>query len=308
MLLEAQSGQNKSSTVPKHDIFKTDEMLKTLYASCMNEYVIEELGITPLHEELALVGGWPVVVGDKWPMAENSSTPFIWYDQEVNSLFASGIFDVCNIICFDVVQDPKDPDRNFFRLDAPNWGPWRSEFAKGVNNPYVKLRYSTMVKAAVLFGADQNRALTDMSDVLQFIIKMARLTYNRKKARNLASIYNIYCAAEGDFKELYPEDPSPDMYLKVADLDVNLLAIFHHITQPNTTFHPDPQRHVPCIWVANPNYVKNIWAVLGNTSLRTISNYMGWRRILSKLNYMNNAARSLMEYEHFQIFGIFRSY
>ena len=41
-------------------------MAKRLYKSCMNETLKEALGLKPVQKVLDQIGGWPIVIEDKW--------------------------------------------------------------------------------------------------------------------------------------------------------------------------------------------------------------------------------------------------
>lgn len=56
-------------------------MAKKLYRTCMNESLIEEVGMEPLLSTLDKLGGWPVVHGDRWN--ENSEWNWTWTIKEL---------------------------------------------------------------------------------------------------------------------------------------------------------------------------------------------------------------------------------
>uniref|UniRef100_T1JI67 Peptidase M13 N-terminal domain-containing protein n=1 Tax=Strigamia maritima TaxID=126957 RepID=T1JI67_STRMM len=56
-LVESENTEDKS---------EISKLAKDFYASCMNITRISELGLSPLDKIIKQVGGWPVLLGDKW--------------------------------------------------------------------------------------------------------------------------------------------------------------------------------------------------------------------------------------------------
>lgn len=65
-------------------IFRSFQHVKNLFSMCMNQTRIEEVGLQPMSELHASLGGWPSVVGDQW----NINGTWNWQDSCKDSLNA----------------------------------------------------------------------------------------------------------------------------------------------------------------------------------------------------------------------------
>ena len=58
---------------------KPFQMARNVYKSCMDKERIEQLGSEPLKKTILDLGGWPVLMGDRW-----DGSGYIWYEQGCN--------------------------------------------------------------------------------------------------------------------------------------------------------------------------------------------------------------------------------
>lgn len=56
-----------------------EQKAKFLYKSCMNAEILEERSLEPLYRLLKILGGWPVLDGDKW-----NASNFDWLELAAN--------------------------------------------------------------------------------------------------------------------------------------------------------------------------------------------------------------------------------
>ena len=68
-------------------------------------------------------------------------------------------------------------------LDRPSIGVPREYMVKGLENQGVQSYFTYMKEAAVLFGASQARAETELKEVVELVMKLANATLPREKKR-----------------------------------------------------------------------------------------------------------------------------
>lgn len=170
---------------------KPVQLAKNFYSSCLNESIIEELGVKPLIDMLNEVGGWPVVNGDDWMENEH----FNW----VNTIkrFRRIGFNTRAIFSLNLETDSKNSSRRILvvsfchifvsiqifirnkvlilQIDQTQHDLEREFLMRGMNDKSVKVYYNSMVGSAVVLKANKERAKREMKDALEFEMKLANV-------------------------------------------------------------------------------------------------------------------------------------
>lgn len=237
-------------------------MSKSVFQSCMNTDLIEELGLNPLKSILKNLGGWPVLQGDSW-----ANQDFKWY--EMTYKFRKQGYSVDYMVDFSVTTDLKNSSYRVLDLDQPGLGMAREYLMKGLDDPDVQAYFTYMLDVAQLLGADLELASRDMTDVLNFEIQLANITLPREERRDNSKLYNKM--EVGDLSQLDPNTP----WLEYINTLLAGLAVVD-------------QREV--IIVDVPSYIKDFSSLVSVTPVRVQANYMLWRAAASSMGYLTEAA------------------
>ena len=93
----------------------------------------------------------------------------------------------------------------FREFDAPLLANLKNYLKNGFDFPIVQVYYQILVKMAVLFGADKQRAEKEMKAALQLEIKLANLTMTKEQKKNASAVNNVMPLSE--VQKLFPEVP-----------------------------------------------------------------------------------------------------
>jgi len=228
------------------------QLARDFYASCVNVSKIEERGNEPLKNILQMYGGWPVIEGDSW-----SEGSFDWMD--TMRRFRMMGLDHSIIITVDVLPDAVESDKRIIVIDQPSFGLEQEFLVKGFEEKTVQSYLNFLIENAVLLGAQRERAEQELREVVEFEIKLAKISLSSAKRRKASTI-------------------------KMKLRDVQL--VFPYINWVNyiNSLLPNglsvDENEIVSDYV--PTFFKRLGAVLGSTSTRTIANYCMWRIVLAQ--------------------------
>ncbi|KAL7013331.1 hypothetical protein ACKWTF_015335 [Chironomus riparius] len=231
--------------------------IKKLFQACMNLTLIEDRGIKPLTDIHNKFGGWPVVKGTSWD--ESSWT----WQQSIKDFNKQG-FLTNYIFAFSVDIDLKNTTRRIISIDQPNLGLNREFLKEGLENDVVQAYHSYQVDLAVLYGADQISAESQMRDVLEFEFALANMSIPKEDRRDFNALYNIMSIK--DLQAKYPFN--------------NWLKYFNALLPEVSQVTEDE-----IINVSVPSFFDALGSLLEKTSKRTIANYIFWRATESSSTY-----------------------
>ncbi|KAK2705540.1 neprilysin-2-like [Artemia franciscana] len=241
-------------------------LVKNLYKSCMNKNLIEERGLEPMKAIIKELGGWPVLEGDSW-----DESSFVWYESVYQ--YRKVGYSVDYFIDFSVTTDLKNSTWRVIDLDQPGLGmPGREYLLKGLEDKVVQAYLNYQIGLATLLGADPQRAKEELTDSVEFEIKLANITMPREERRNASKLYNPMTIRE--LSEMIPQVPWLDYMNKI-------LEPLHVLTEDER------------IIVDVPNFFKQLVVLLEQTPARTLANYHLWRATAATVSYMPETARSL---------------
>jgi membrane metallo-endopeptidase-like protein 1 len=137
-------------------------LAKKFYRACMNESAIEAEGLERMKQIFKQIGGWPTLNGNNW-----RKDLFNWKDA-VYKLRQVGInFEFFLILS--VQRDKAHSDRHILNLESPSFGSSR------INTDIKKFYSEYMVDLAVLAGAERERARKEQGEVLDLLLKLAKV-------------------------------------------------------------------------------------------------------------------------------------
>lgn len=229
---------------------------KDMYAACMNESLLETIGVEPLVEFLAEFGGWPMATGD-WT-DDNFDWPFSV--AEARRQLAEDY-----LVSVYVFADEKDTFNPALYIDQTSLGMPRSVLTTPGNYEERFEAYkSYLVTTASIIATSQGQSTSqidaEVADVIKFETALANITTPSEDRRDINRMYNPMTVAElTAFTE--------------GSIDwVNMLSTMF----ASTSVVIDENTRVI---VKETDYLKNLTSLLASSSSRTVSNYIMWRHV-----------------------------
>ncbi|EEC19985.1 neprilysin, putative, partial [Ixodes scapularis] len=226
---------------------------KNLYASCLNETVIEARREKPLLKLLDSLGSWPVITPN-W-----TGDDFDWLNLTAVMRRHS------NDILFGqwVGADSKNSTVNVIHLDQAETGlPSRDYYIRGTQQVEAYFRF--MVSIAQLLGAERSFASQEMEDVLNLEARLINLTVPNELRRNFTAMYNKWTVEE--LQERIPL--------------INWTLYFNTVM---------PMEIPPTeeIVLFAPTYIKQMSELLQTIPKRVIANYILWRFVSNRVGSLD---------------------
>lgn len=278
--------------------FDADKMSRRWYKACVNETEIEKLGVQPLLDSLKTLGGWPVLEKD----SEKSYDSFKWYEQ--TTLLNKEGFSLNYIMSHYIDTDDKNNSYRVFKIDQTSLGMSREYLIKGFEDKDVQAYYQYMVDAAVLLGADETKAMQQLKESLVFEIALANLSAPREERRDANKLYNPTTLGELGGEGYKAEDHNgraqpPSWQTYIQGLVNDGLNYKEDLDAETIVIGSDEK-----VIVRNPAFFKNVTLLLINTDPKVIANYMAWRVVKGRLNYLNKAAEDIRQKYNKAITGV----
>ncbi|KRT85835.1 Peptidase, partial [Oryctes borbonicus] len=239
-------------------------LTKKLYKACMNKSKIEEIGLKNINEIIGNFGGWPVLEGENWKEGD-----FDW--RQAVYKFRKAGYSVDYLIDFSVSIDLKNSTKRIIDVDQASLGLRREFLIKGLEDKLVKAYYDYMVDIAVIFGADKERAKKELSESLDFEIKLANISLPNEERRNATALYNAMTIKE----------------LQTRYQSIPWLEYINTLLAPDTVIANDET-----IIVSVPKYLTDFEALMSVIPKRVQANYMLWRAVASSVSYLTEELRN----------------
>ncbi|XP_069015864.1 phosphate-regulating neutral endopeptidase PHEX [Embiotoca jacksoni] len=260
-LLEAPSDADELQAVTK---------AKILYRSCMNESVLEGMDARPMLKTLKQPEfRWPVV-GDglggeyQWSQSKWSLLKTL---AEMRNQHSKSV-----LIRLYVSPDDKNSSLYIIKLDQASLSlPSREDYITNTSSAqaYRAALLSLMVDVAVMLGAPEKTALTQMEKALAFETKVAHILipYENRTSENMYNKYSL--------SRLQRSIPQFDW-----------LAFVKAVVESKG----DPVRSVSSsehVIVRAPQYFKDLVKLINATDPRTVANYVQWRTVFSRITTLS---------------------
>ncbi|XP_015511770.2 neprilysin-2 isoform X1 [Neodiprion lecontei] len=242
---------------------KPFKLVKNLYKACMNKTAIEKAGLEPLQKILKQLGGWPVIEQNNW-----NENEFNWVDSVYR--FRKVGYSVDYFLDFSIGVDLKNSTKRVIDFDQASLGLSREYLSKGPEDKIVKAYFEYMIDIAVILGADKDVATRELSESLEFEIKLANISLPNEKRRNATLLYNPMTVAE--LKEKYPSVDWKE-YINM------LLAGSVHVNDDETVI------------VNVLTYISDFEELVKNTPKKVQANYVMWRVAGASVSYLNEHIR-----------------
>ena len=279
MLLEEETSE---------DSFEVDDMSRQWYNACMNETRIEELGVQPVLDSLKALGGWPVLEED-----DKDYASFKWYEQ-TQKLNREG-FSMNAIMTHTIGSDDRNNSYRVFKLDQASLGMQREYLIKGFEDKLVQHYYQYMVDSAILLGADEARAKTELKESLLFEIALANISAPREERRDDTKLYHPTTLGQLDSSKNETQnagEPSSWVeYIAGTVRDGVAYKEGHHSDKADTIKIGSDEKVI----IRNPAFFKNVSKLITKTNPKVVANYMAWRVVASTMDVLNKDAREIQQ-------------
>ena len=101
------------------------------------------------------------------------------------------ILENCNFIAkLFVDTDAKNNSYRVLTFDQADLGLSKEYWDKGMEEPEVKAYFQYMIDTAVLFGANEEIARSELEEVMNFESKLAKISAPKEERRNDTKLYN----------------------------------------------------------------------------------------------------------------------
>ena len=144
-----------------------------------------------------------------------------------------------------------------------------------------------MVHTAVYFGANEKNARDELSKVLDFEMKLAKISTDRIDRRNETILFN-----PTTIEQLPMERGMPKSWLSFIQTYLN---------HPNVKINVGKKE---VIIIRDIGFVRNIGQVIASTPNQVLANYVGWRVVMESMKHLNSEARNLRHEFHQSISGV----
>ena len=274
--------------VDEENDFESDKMAKTFYKSCMDQDQLNELGIEPISELVEKVGGWPVVEEDSW----NGENFNLW-DQSIK-IYQMG-FSSDYIFAVSVDTDAKNNSHRVLHFDQSDLGLSKEYWDKGMEEPEVKAYFKYMVDTAVLFGAEEDRAESELRQVMIFEKKLADISAPKEDRRNDTKLYNPTTLGElstGRTRRSCLMCPWGTGKVLPESWTTYINDLFHFdVFFRSLLTISDSEKVI----IKDPKFFEQLSTVLESTDPRTVANYMTWRMVKTSMKYLGKDARDIRQ-------------
>uniref|UniRef100_A0A665X4R2 Phosphate regulating endopeptidase homolog, X-linked n=1 Tax=Echeneis naucrates TaxID=173247 RepID=A0A665X4R2_ECHNA len=260
-LLEAPSKPDELEAVSK---------AKILYRSCINEAMLEKMDTKPMLKTLRQPEfRWPVV-GDglggeyQWSAAQWNLLKTL---AEMRNQHGRSV-----LIRLFVSPDDKNSSLYIIKLDQASLSlPSREDYITNTSSAqaYRAALLSLMVDIAVMLGAPERAAQTQMEKALAFETQLAHILipYENRTSENLYNRYSL--------SRLQRSIPQFDWLGFVK-------AVVESKSDPARTISSSEP-----IIVRVPQYFKELLKLINATDPRTVANYVQWRTVFSRMTTLS---------------------
>nr|XP_046198832.1 membrane metallo-endopeptidase-like 1 [Oncorhynchus gorbuscha]XP_046198833.1 membrane metallo-endopeptidase-like 1 [Oncorhynchus gorbuscha] len=260
---------------------------KTLYSSCMNETLIEQLDSKPLMRLIDSIGDWPVASED-W----NSATEQAWSLEDtlatLNSHYHKKV-----ILDMYVWTDDRDSRRHIIYIDQPGLGmPSRDYYFNDGNYKRVREAYlQFMVSMARIAREDRNltqdddRVVEEMVQVLDLETDIANATSPAEERQDVTILYN-------------------KMTLSKLQESFNLNGFnwTRFVRGVLSSVAVDLQREEEVVVYSSP-YLEKMNNVLSKHTVRTLQNYLTWQLVMERVSSLSRRFKDARAHYRKALYG-----
>ncbi|CAH0723238.1 unnamed protein product, partial [Brenthis ino] len=268
-ILKLKQSHKKSNDDPANG----DAALKArfLFKSCMNHDILQKRAHQPLLDLLDFFGGWPILKPG-W-----NAKNFDWLELMAQlRLYNNDI-----LISEWVGPDIKNSDEFVIQFDQTSLGlPTRDYFLQETNKVYLDAYKAYLVKIASLLGGESEHVKKDAEKLINFEIKLAKITSAPEDRRNVSELYRRMTIAK--LEGLVPQ----------IKWKRYLCIVMNRTVQPEET-----------VVLFALNYIRHLVQLIEKTDPDTLSNYLLWRFVRHRVNNLDDRFQSAKQQFYYILFG-----
>ncbi|XP_024282525.1 membrane metallo-endopeptidase-like 1 [Oncorhynchus tshawytscha] len=260
---------------------------KTLYSSCMNETLIEQLDSKPLMRLIDSIGDWPVASED-W----NSATEQAWSLEDtlatLNSHYHKKV-----ILDMYVWTDDRDSRRHIIYIDQPGLGmPSRDYYFNDGNYKRVREAYlqfmvsmARIAREARNLTQEDDRVVEEMVQVLDLETDIANATSPAEERQDVTILYN-------------------KMTLSKLQESFNLNGFnwTRFVRGVLSSVAVDLQREEEVVVYSSP-YLEKMNDVLSKHTVRTLQNYLTWQLVMERVSSLSRRFKDARAHYRKALYG-----
>ncbi|XP_024224399.1 membrane metallo-endopeptidase-like 1 [Bombus impatiens] len=247
-------------------------MVKEFYRSCMNVDEIEKRGFEPIQGILNRTGGWPMAM----PINEWDEMPWQKIDKEyISSMECEAFYSVG----YDI--DPNNRKRYILMID-PVINDLPSKKRDPIEAYMADITYIANTSARQSgYTLDENQLTSDVTEMVHFELLLTEITvkqlnseyFNNNKRMTIEELQKYY----------------NNFNITASSTKIDFLEIIQHICN-EANIHVNSSEP---ILVYNPKFLHQLATLLGNTSQRTIVNYVQWNMVKKFMLYTTQEMRNI---------------
>lgn len=252
---------------------------REMYAACTNTALLDETGLKPLTDLLALFGGWPMTL-DNW------AGEFNWKDATVAGRQLYGTYYFLSVFNY---LDSNDTSHSSIYIDQGSLALSRSILVNPDGAAEIMAAYATYATDAAKAIRDSlgssvtdDDIAADVEEMWKFESELAKITTPAEDRRNNTRLYNplLVSQVQGwtDSVPTTTENGKIDWAKYLSDI-YSLASITVDATER--------------VIVTETEYLQKLVALLDNTDTRVIANYIHWRFVKDLGGYTTTQMRDL---------------
>ncbi|CAH1248351.1 MME [Branchiostoma lanceolatum] len=252
------------------------EKARTLYRSCMDEGLLDDMGSQPIDDLITHLNGWPVIddswTADNWDLLD-TLTKLMRYS---NSLLMSMY----------VTADDKDSSVYILAFDQADLGlSSRQYFLNPDLSNYRDGYLNYSIDIALLLRGDGDRAtvVQQMTDMVDFETKLANITAPPAERRDPEALYHKMKLSN---MSGYFEFPWVEYVNNAA-----------YSLEETITEEEDILNYAP-------DFFTKLGPLLAETDNKTIANYIIWRMVQNRIGNLGSDFLKIREKFNRDIFGV----
>ncbi|EFX74773.1 hypothetical protein DAPPUDRAFT_199694 [Daphnia pulex] len=244
---------------------------RVMYKACMNTRAIQNLGLKPLIDVLENYGGWPMT---------KSFNEEIHFDWKAVTASLRTSYRISYFISVYNDMDNYDTEQSSIYIDQGSLSLPLNILLNPGDHPKIIAAYFAYVSGSAKAirdalgsgGATDDQIDSDVQDLLQFEIELAKIVTRAEARRDSSRMYNPMLLTE---IQSWTNGFSSRTHQAQMDW-------FEYINQIYSTVNVSISTHERII-VVEKEYLKNLFAILDRKSTRVVANYIMWRlvRLLS---------------------------
>ena len=268
--------QKRIKELLEEEISSTDilpvRMVKEFYRSCMDVDAIEKRGFEPIQEVLNHTGGWPMAM----PVSEWNEIPWQKIDKEYILMESEAFYS------FDYDIDPNNRKRYILEIGRVTEEDTSYVKREPIEAYMADIKYIANISARQNgYTLDENQLTSDVEEMVHFELLLANITVKQLNTENFKNRKRM------TIEELQKYYNNFNITAPPAKID--FLEVIQNVCS-KANIHVNSSES---ILVKNPKFLHQVATLLGNTTQRTLVNYVQWNMVKKFMSYTTQEMRNI---------------